>query len=138
MSSWWWEDYNFDRDYYQDQAIAQQWNEENLAEQEMMRREEEEGDQDAYAPPQRPHYRQRQPTPQSRETSPSTLPDTVLVYRDQHKLEVENYAIVGQTLWAFSPKAQKIPLSELDLQATERANDERGVTFHVPGSTQGQ
>ena len=66
-------------------------------------------------------------------------PATVLVFRDQHKQEVQNYAIVGQTLWNFAPQhTQKIPLSELDLPATTKANDERGVDFRVPGANEGQ
>jgi len=52
---------------------------------------------------------------------------------------VQNYAIVGQTLWTFAPqRTQKIPLSDLDLAATQKANDERGVDFRVPGSGEGQ
>jgi hypothetical protein len=67
------------------------------------------------------------------------LPATVLVFRDQHKQEVTNYAIVGQTLWNFSQQhTQKIPLSDLDLPATTKANDERGVDFHMPGAGEGQ
>jgi len=53
----------------------------------------------------------------------------MLVFRDQHKLEVRNYAIVGQTLWSFGgQRTEKIPLSDLDLPATQKANEERGVT----------
>ncbi len=63
------------------------------------------------------------------------LPATVLVFRDQHKQEVRNYAIVGQTLWNFAPDhTQKIPLSDLDLPATTKANDERGVDFRLPSA----
>jgi hypothetical protein len=63
----------------------------------------------------------------------------VLVFRDQHRQEVQNYAIVGQTLWSFAPQhTKKIPLDDLDLPATSKANDERGVDFHVPGTGQGQ
>jgi len=58
---------------------------------------------------------------------------TVLVFNDKHTQQVENYAIVGQTLWVFSElRATKIPLSSLDLDATTKANDERGVDFRVP------
>jgi len=58
---------------------------------------------------------------------------TVLVFNDKHTQQVENYAIVGQTLWVFSElRATKIPLSSLDIDATTKANDERGVDFHVP------
>jgi hypothetical protein len=63
----------------------------------------------------------------------------VLVYRDQHKEEVSNYAIVGQTLWNFSSqRTKKIPLADLDMAATEKANDDRGVAFNVPATHSGQ
>ncbi len=65
-------------------------------------------------------------------------PPTVLVYRDGRKAEVGNYAVVGQTLWIFSEeRARKVPLSDLDLDATRAANEERGVEFslHAPAPT---
>lgn len=72
-------------------------------------------------------------------TTADAMAATVLVFRDQHKEEVQNYAIVGQILWTFSPQhTQKIPLSELDIPATEKANDERGVSFRLPGTGEGQ
>lgn len=62
-----------------------------------------------------------------------TAPPTVLVYRDRHREEVQNYAVVGQTLWVFDEqKAHKIPLAQLDISATTKANDERGIDFRVP------
>jgi hypothetical protein len=67
------------------------------------------------------------------------LPATLLVFRDQHTQEVHNYAIIGQTLWSFAPqRTQKIPLSDLDIPATTKANDDRGVTFRLPGGGEGQ
>ena len=72
----------------------------------------------------------------SRLTSPSpTEPHepTVLVFRDKHTQEVENYAIVGQTLWIFNEqRATKVPLTSLDVDATAKANEERGLEFRVP------
>ena len=63
------------------------------------------------------------------------MPPTVLVFRDQHKQEIRNYAIVGQTLWSFgSPRTEKIPLTDLDLAATTKANDDRGLTFRLPAA----
>jgi hypothetical protein len=57
----------------------------------------------------------------------------VLVFRDKRKQEVQNYAVVGQTLWIFEPQGtEKIPLAQLDIPATAKANDERGVDFRVP------
>jgi hypothetical protein len=59
----------------------------------------------------------------------------VLVFRDGHKQEVRNYAIVGQTLWDFSAKGtRKIPLTDLDLDTTRKLNDDRGVEFVLPKS----
>src|SRR6266550_1590046 len=58
---------------------------------------------------------------------------TMLVFRDKHTQEVENYAIVGQTLWIFNEqRAMKVPLSSLDVDATAKANEERGLEFRVP------
>ncbi len=60
-------------------------------------------------------------------------PATVLVFRDGHRREVRNFAIVGQTLWILSEAgAQKVPLSSLDLDQTVKANEERGIAFPLP------
>ena len=104
-------------------------NEQSLEQQRMWRDEEQAGDQDAYAP------RRPAPDPASRqEAQPEPIiSPTVLVFRDQHRKEVQNYAIVGDTLWNFAPaRTEKIALAQLDLSATEKANEDRGVTFNVP------
>ena len=63
------------------------------------------------------------------------LPTTVLVYRDGHQLEVQNYAIQGKTLWVFlDQRTRQVPLAELDVAATERVNGDRGVDFVAPAS----
>lgn len=57
----------------------------------------------------------------------------LLVFRDKHIQEVNNYAVVGNTLWIFAEdRAKKVPLKDLDLIATLRLNDERGVDFILP------
>jgi hypothetical protein len=64
---------------------------------------------------------------------PEVSTPTVLVFRDKHTQEVQNYAIVGGTIWVFSEqRATKLPLSWLDLEATAKANDDRGVDFEIP------
>ncbi|MGA2358561.1 MAG: hypothetical protein ABSF66_06145 [Terriglobales bacterium] len=46
-----------------------------------------------------------------------------------------NYAIVGDTLFDFGTgRTKKILLTDLDLPATRKANDDRGVDFQVPAS----
>jgi hypothetical protein len=58
---------------------------------------------------------------------------TQLIFNDKHSEEVQNYAIVGPTLWVLSPdKSRKIPLAQLDLPATEKVNGDRGVDFELP------
>ena len=61
---------------------------------------------------------------------------TVLVFRDGHKQEVNNYAIMGQTLYVFDARTQRIALSDLDVPATIKANENRGVEFHLPNPKQ--
>jgi hypothetical protein len=74
--------------------------------------------------------RPQEPPP---EPKPEDQTPTVLVFHDKHILEVRNYAIVGQTLWVLSErKARKISVSDLDLVATARLNEERGVQFQAP------
>ena len=64
-------------------------------------------------------------------------PPTTLVFKDGHQLEIENYAIVSQTLYDLTPgHPRKIALADLDLPATEKQNDDRGVTFQLPPSAQ--
>lgn len=63
-------------------------------------------------------------------------PSTVLVFKDGHMATVVNYAIVGDTLFDFGDgRTRKILLADLDLQATHKINDDRGVDFQVPDST---
>ena len=67
-------------------------------------------------------------------TPAEELPVTTLIYRDGHKGEVRNYAIVGSNLIDLTKSSllKKIPLSSLDLEATHRENEENGVDFHLP------
>jgi hypothetical protein len=60
-------------------------------------------------------------------------PSTLLVFKDGHKSEVQNYAIVGEALFNLSEgRSYKILLADLDLTATRHANSERGVDFQLP------
>ena len=135
---WDWQntDDRFDADYYNNIARANEMNEQSLEQQRLRRQEEADGDQDVYARPAASRSTSSTSSDDRQETP--ALP-TILVFRDQHQQEVQNYAIVGQTLWNLSPpRRQKISLAELDLAATEKANDDRGVTFHVPAVSEGQ
>ncbi len=63
-------------------------------------------------------------------------PRTVLVFKDGHELEIANYAIVGATLYDLSDgRTRKVALAELDVQATVKQNDARGVDFELPAGS---
>ena len=72
------------------------------------------------------------------ETTPAPdQPQTVLVFKDGHQLEVANYAIVGSTLYDLTGgHRQKIALADLDLTATAKQNDDRGIDFQLPGTAE--
>jgi len=137
---WWNSDSSYDDDYNSNLAIANQMDQQSLAQQQMWRQEQADGDQDGYAPRSYSHPAPSGSTQRPASDPPSPIiPATVLVFRDQHQQEVQNYAIVGQTLWNFaSQHTQKIPLADLDLAATVKANDDRGVTFRLPIGSEAQ
>ena len=127
---WWWDSHSsYDEDREREIRLANEMNAQSLQEQRMLHEE----DQDVSAQPD--------PRPRSSEAlaADTSAPATVLIFRDQHKQEVQNYAIVGSTLWVFGEqRTQKVPVAELDIPATSKANDERGVDFRVPNAGEGQ
>jgi hypothetical protein len=83
-------------------------------------------------------YRAELNTPREPPTQPAAepvqdQPSTVLIFKDGHQVEVANYAIVGATLYDLSDgRSKKVQLADLDLPATVKENDERGVEFQLP------
>jgi hypothetical protein len=74
--------------------------------------------------------RQQSSTPTRAAAQPEL---TELIFRDRHSEEVQNYAIVGPTLWVLNEQhSRKIALAELDVPATVKANEDRGVEFQLP------
>jgi hypothetical protein len=70
--------------------------------------------------------------PPQHDISEKPLEATVLVFRDGHRQEISNYAIMGETLYVFDTRKQKIGLDDLDLPSTIKVNDDRGVDFQLP------
>lgn len=60
---------------------------------------------------------------------------TLLIFKDGVMREVSNYAIMGQYVFVFSGDRRKIPLAEIDVDATVKANEERGTEFKIPSSS---
>jgi hypothetical protein len=93
---------------------------------------------DSYVPPV-----QDVPTPHAMANSqadpadePPQLP-TTLIFKDGHEMQVGNYAIVGETLFDLTPgHARRVALSDLNLDATRKQNEDHGVVFELPSSPQ--
>jgi hypothetical protein len=77
---------------------------------------------------------------QGSERSPEPVasqPSTVLIFKDGHQQEISNYAIVGSILYDLSDgRPKKVQLADLDLSATVKENDGRGVEFQLPAQAQ--
>ncbi len=72
-----------------------------------------------------------EPAPQPARENNS--PKTVFIFKDGHQIETRNFAIVGQTLYDFSDSGlKKVQLSEMDKDATVKANDDRGIQVKLP------
>ncbi len=72
--------------------------------------------------------------PDSADLVPAQI-STALIFKDGHRSEVLNYAIVGDTLFDFDAgHSRKIPLADIDVPATRKANDDRGVDFQIPAN----
>ncbi len=74
---------------------------------------------------------QAAPSPSSA-TQQDDAPRTLLIFKDGRQLEVSNYAIMGSNLYLFAGERRKISLVDLDLNATRKANDDRGIEFRIP------
>jgi hypothetical protein len=75
------------------------------------------------------------PAPQPSTEAPrvdSGLP-VVLVFFDKKIQEIKNYAVINEMLVVFDgTRTTKIALRDVDLAATMKLNDERGVDFQIP------
>jgi hypothetical protein len=83
------------------------------------------------------HRREEEEAPvaQQKPVAPAEVvdaPATVLIFRDGHRREITNYAIMGQTLFVFTGVRDRIPIGDLNLEATMAENDTRGIDFRVP------
>lgn len=96
----------------------------------------------AEQPPANPYMR-NMPPPEAQvqpDLPARQLPDdkpgdpTVLVYHNGHHEDVNSYAIMGDSLYVFDQGRKKVALTELDVPATVKANDDRGVEFRLPPS----
>ncbi len=89
-------------------------------------------------PPSTPYVAAAPPVEQRPEPVAKPLPDdkpgdpTLLIFRSGRHQEVNSYAIMGDALYIFDQGRKKVALADLDIPATVKANDDRGVEFRLP------
>jgi hypothetical protein len=80
------------------------------------------------------------PSKADRPSNPSELPPTTFIFRDGHREESDNYSIISGVIyargdyWATGRWSKQIRLSQLDLPATIKINQEQGIIFRVPSA----
>jgi hypothetical protein len=73
-----------------------------------------------------------------RTEAPAALPPAVLVFRDGHQEDIAKYTIVGPTIflkadyWSSGSWTRKVQISDLNVAATLKANQDRGAKFSLP------
>lgn len=78
------------------------------------------------------------PQPPVQAKAQEDLP-VVVVFLDKHIREVKSYAVANEMLVVLDgDKRTKFPLADIDLAATMKLNDERGVDFQIPNPVMSQ
>jgi hypothetical protein len=79
-----------------------------------------------------PSY-QQQPGPASQSASAPDPPPITLVFNDGRAPEqIHNYALTRTTLYVLDAHHRDIPLTQLDIVATQKANQDSGIDFRLP------
>lgn len=72
------------------------------------------------------------PGPSAQRSQEKPSMPTVLIMRDGRRIETQSYAITDQTLWVFDQgTSQRYALTDLDMDATQKENLQRGIRFLV-------
>jgi hypothetical protein len=78
------------------------------------------------------------PAPVTSSAAMATEPQLTLIFQDGHTQTVRNYMMTASTIilldQAASGRELRIPLSELNLPATERAAQQAGLDFSPPAT----
>lgn len=90
-------------------------------------------DDDDSLPGPRPEYR---PSGESIQSAPvEDVTAATLIFKDGRAPEhVRNYMLSRSTVFVMDRPRREIPVTELDLAATEKANRDAGVDFRLPGA----
>jgi hypothetical protein len=91
------------------------------------------------APPQAPPRSEYQPQVAAAvPDQPPDQPEVTLLFKDgRPPQQVQNYAVTRSTLYVLDGgRRREIPLDELDLPQTEKANRDAGLDFEVPAGAE--
>jgi hypothetical protein len=75
---------------------------------------------------------------EKRSAEPEKSLPAVLIYRDGHREEISSYSIIGHVIyakadyWSNGAWTRNIQVADLDVPATLRENEQRGVKFELP------
>jgi len=78
------------------------------------------------------------PTVQASTQRPVEMAPAILIYRDGHSEEVSSYSIIGRVIytkadyWTAGTWTRTIQIADLDIPATLKQNQQRGVKFELP------
>jgi hypothetical protein len=82
-----------------------------------------------YAPAGPPLRSQATPV----QAAPAPEDAVTLIFKDgRPPLQVHNYALTRTMLYVTDPHHRDIPVADLDLDATQKANADAGITFQLP------
>jgi hypothetical protein len=129
-SPFWWDSYHSSYDRSDDNYVAQRQAQQQI---DQLRQQvedlQQEREERAYNQPPVP----RPPAPSNAEAKIEPDMSVVLVYLDRRIEEIKNYAVANEKVVVFdNHHIKKIPLGDIDLAATMKLNDERGVDFQIP------
>lgn len=92
---------------------------------------------------EQPVYREEYEPSVEAPSPPSQVPAsenaTTIIFKNGRPSEqIHNYALTRTTLYVLDQRHQDIPLDQVDLAATEKANRDAGIEFRVPQTIQMQ
>ena len=128
-SPWWdWSSSSYDRS--DDNYVAQRQTQQQIDDlSQQVQDLQQEREERAYSQPPVP----RPSVPSNTQAKIEPDMSVVLVYLDKRIEEVKNYAVANEMLVVLDGnRKKKYPLADIDLAATMKLNDERGVAFDVP------
>jgi hypothetical protein len=127
---WDWYNSSYDRSDNDDNYVAQRQTQQQIDDlSQQVQDLQQEREERAYSQPPVP----RPPAPSNTEAKIQPDMSVVLVYLDKRIEEIKNYAVANEKVVVFdNHHIKKIPLADIDLAATMKLNDERGVDFQIP------